>query len=75
MIEFLKNYQKIIEFILLFVPLIILFSFLTETLTLNSTSTSRLVFTFNQNNIALYVSDIRLNPDIFTKSYYSCYEV
>ena len=30
MIEFLKNYQKIIEFILLFVPLIILFSFLLD---------------------------------------------
>ena len=30
MIEFLKNYQKIIEFVLLFVPLIILFNFLTD---------------------------------------------
>ena len=49
--------------------------FLTEPLTPNSTSTSTLVFTFNQNNIALYVSDIQLNPYILTKSYYSCYEI
>ena len=33
MMEFLKkNYQKIIEFVLLFVPLIILFDFLTGSL-------------------------------------------
>ena len=49
--------------------------FMREPLLEDSFSNLTLYFTINQNNIALHVSDIRLNPDIFTKSYYSCYEV
>jgi len=49
--------------------------FMREPLLADTFGNSTIYLTITQNNIALHVSDIRLNPDFFRNSYYSCYEV
>ena len=49
--------------------------FMREPLLADTFGNSTIYLTITQNNIALHVSDIRLNTDFFRNSYYSCYEV
>jgi len=48
--------------------------FMRESFVPDSFSNSTIYLTTTQNNIALKVVDIRLNPDFYTNSYYTCYE-